>query len=101
MMILTIMIGFLLVSLLIWWNDKLYSKIESINFKLQDIRKELDTNSHLVKQNTCTINNMNCNMNQIMCEQEYSSHKMKNFEKSTEEEIKNIKNQITKPYMIV
>ena len=91
----------LLISLLIWWNDKLYSEIKSINAKLQNVRGELDANSHLIRQNTCTINNMNCNVNQMICEQEYSSNKMKNFEKSTKEEIENIKNQITKPYIII
>lgn len=83
---------------LIWWNDKLFSEIESINIKLQKIREELDTNSHLIRQNTFTINDMNYNVNRTMCDQHYT---MEDFEKSTKEEIENIKKQITEPYKII
>lgn len=86
---------------LIWWNDKLYSEIESINIKLQNIRKELDANSHLIRQNTSTLNDMNLNVFQTMNAQHYASQELDDFEKSTKEEIENIKKQITEPYKII
>lgn len=101
MMIIAIIIAIvflLLVWRLMWWNDKLYSEIESINIKLRKIREELDTNSHLIRQNTFTINDMKYNVNRTMCDQHYT---MEDFEKSTKEEIENIKKQITEPYKII
>ena len=86
---------------LMWWNDKLYSEIESINVKLQKIREELDANSHLIRQNTWTINDMNLNVNRATCEQEYLSQNYENFKKSTKEDIENIKKQIVEPYKII
>lgn len=100
--IITATVLILLVSIgLMWWSDKIYSEIESINFKLQDIRKELDTNSHLIRQNTFTTNEVKFKLSQVECEQQYSSQKVDNLEKSTKEEIENIKNQIVEPYKII
>lgn len=100
--IITATVLILLVSIgLICWSDKLYSEITSINFKLQKLRKELDTNSHLIRQNTCTTNEVRIKLNRVECEQQYSSQKVDNLEKSTKEEIENIKNQIVEPYKII
>ena len=100
--VITATVLILLVSIgLMWWSDKIYSEITSINFKLQELRKELDTNSHLIRQNTCTINEVKFKLNQIECEQQYSSQKVDNLEKSTKEDIENIKNQVMEPFKIV
>ena len=103
MFVLITAVVFLLLTalILIWWSDKLYSEITSINFKLQELRKELDTNSHLIRQNTCTINEVRIKLNRVECEQHYSSQKVDNLEKSTKEDIENIKNQVMEPFKII